>query len=465
MSVVRLVLALAVLATALPSYARPQNPSPLRITRTTPSGDAIPSAEITVTFDRPVAGSLDRSVDPTAILRVEPAVRGRLEWRDPVTIRLRPAEALTSGARYTVTVANSFRAMDGSALAEPHRFTFRVQGPRLLTGAPVYGEGSAQHIAPNQRFDLVYSGPVDLAKLSTAAYIELAATCGGQRIVRLRATAQRRIRDDDHWRFREAGGWQRDRSLDSLRRVVQVVPATALPRGCAGDLVAPTEVEDEVLRTATRWNFSTYGDLRIANLECQSDKFCPSGPLSLTFSNPVRGADVLRSVKLVPEAKFAVRDTVSESTTWTLEARLQPHVTYAAVADTAIRDAFGQRLVGNPAVAFRTTGYEPSIVHPFGRLLVERTGFRTLSVQHVNVDTLVAVITPVPDSLESKVLTRFGWGDDTMWTSLSRRATTQRIPLRATNDRAMLTSVRLPAADAARPGSPALYGVQISGRS
>src|SRR5688500_11709736 len=151
----RLVLALAVAlsTTAIPAHA--QNPAPLRVTRSTPAGDAVPTAEISVTFDRPVAGSLDRSVDPTSIFRIEPAVRGRIEWRDPVTIRLRPAEPLTPGGRYTVTVANSFRAMDGSMLAAPYRFTFRAQGPRLLTGSPVSENERAEHIAPNQRFELV----------------------------------------------------------------------------------------------------------------------------------------------------------------------------------------------------------------------------------------------------------------------------------------------------------------------
>ena len=461
----RLALALAVLATCVAADTHAQSPSPLRVIRSTPAGSAVPTAEITVTFDRPVAGSLDRSVDAATIFRIEPAVRGRLEWRDPVTIRLRPNDALTAGTRYTVTVANTFRAMDGSALAEPYRFTFRAQGPLLLAGTPVSAEEHAWHVTPNQRFELVYSRPVDLAKLSTAAYVELSAACGGQRIIRLRATDQRRIRDDDRWNVREAGGWQRDRSLDSLRRVVLLAPEAALPRGCRGELVAPNEVEDEMLRTAARWSFDTYGDLRIVSLGCGDSKFCPSGPISVTFSNPVRGAEVLRRVKLVPEAKFAVRDTVSESTTWVLDARLKPHVTYAVVADTAIHDAFGQGLRGNPAAAFTTTGYEPAIVHPFGRLTVERTGFRTLSVQHVNVDTLIAVIAPVPDSLESAVLTRFGWGDDSLWTQLARRGTVQRIPVRAAAERAMLTGIRLPVPDATRPGNPALYAVQISGRA
>ena len=77
----RLALALAVLTTCVAADTHAQSPSPLRVIRSTPTGDAIPTAEITVTFDRPVAGSLDRSVDAATIFRIEPAVRGRLEWR------------------------------------------------------------------------------------------------------------------------------------------------------------------------------------------------------------------------------------------------------------------------------------------------------------------------------------------------------------------------------------------------
>ncbi len=66
----------------------------LRVLRVTPSSEAAPTASITVTFDRPVAGSLDRTVDPKAIFSVAPATPGTLDWRDPVTLRFRPAAPL-----------------------------------------------------------------------------------------------------------------------------------------------------------------------------------------------------------------------------------------------------------------------------------------------------------------------------------------------------------------------------------
>ena len=105
-------------------------PPALRVLRVNPAGDAAPTSPITVTFDRPVAGSLDRTVDPRGILTIEPRVAGAAEWRDPVTLRFRPAAPLASGVSYTVTVGTGFSAMDGARLARPYRFTIQVRGPR-----------------------------------------------------------------------------------------------------------------------------------------------------------------------------------------------------------------------------------------------------------------------------------------------------------------------------------------------
>ncbi|MEP6621782.1 MAG: Ig-like domain-containing protein [bacterium] len=455
------------------AVATAQRDTPLRVVRSTPNDDAGPLARISVSFDRPVAGSLDRTIDPATILRISPAVAGRLEWRDPVTIQLTPSTPLIPGTRYSVTVANTFRAMDGTALAEVYRFAFRARGPTLMGGSPVSGppangprDDRPKHIAPNTRFDLVYSAPVDLAKVATAAYVEFNAACAGTR-VRLVATAQRRIGKEDPDALREAGGWQRDHSTDSLRRVVQFTPQSPLPRGCSGELVAPGEVDDTPKDGLKRWSFSTYGDLRIAAVKCsdRADTTCPTGPLRIEFSNPVRGGDVLRRVHLLPETKFHVRDTTSESTTWMLEATLKPRVGYAVVVDTSLHDVFGQPLTGNPAGGFRTTGFSPGINYPFGRLLVERVGAHTLVVQHVNIDTLIATIAPVPDSLEARVLGRFGGSGDTVWNIISRNAIVKRIPVRAAKDRPMMTGVSIPTLNAMRVGTPALFAVRFSGRA
>ncbi|HEU4993459.1 MAG TPA: MG2 domain-containing protein [Gemmatimonadaceae bacterium] len=466
LSVLRYSLVLAAVGAALvPSSARAQSTEPLKVIRVAPSGEARPTATITVTFDRPVAGSLDRTIDPRTILTVQPPIAGKLEWRDPVTLRLTPSQMLTPGMRYTVTVANTFSSMDGGKLAAPYGFVFRTQGPVLLTGSPVFGDNSrAAHVAKNQRFDVVFSAPVDLEKLSATAYAEFNAACaGGQRVVRLRAIGQRRPRDTDPPNFRWAGVNYRDMAGDTLRRVVQLQAPGPLPHGCGAELVVPSELSDELPHGYTRWGFETYGDLKLVELKCAyGQDFCPRGPLTLRFSNPVRGAEVLRRVKVFPDVKFAVRDTSDESTTWALDATLEPHVGYAVVADTALRDVFGQSLRGNPALGYRTTGYSPSVNYAYGRQLVEHVGFRTLAVEYVNVDTLIATIAAIPDSLEARVLS-VSWGNAELWNSLLGGAPRTPVPVRATADHPAVIGIPLPAASPSRTNT--LFAIRVNGRS
>ena len=95
-------LALLVFAAAVAA----DTPLPLKVIRVAPTGDADPATIVTVTFDRPVAGSLDRTVDPRTALVLEPQIAGVFDWRDPVTVRFRPAAPLPPSL--TVRVTDSF---------------------------------------------------------------------------------------------------------------------------------------------------------------------------------------------------------------------------------------------------------------------------------------------------------------------------------------------------------------------
>ena len=436
------------------------DPGPLRVLRATPAGEASPTAAITVTFDRPVAGSLDRTVPPESVLVVEPAIEGRLEWRDPVTVRLVPSRPLVAGRSYSVTVRDRFTAMDGSRLAEPFRFEVHVRAPTLLV---VGAAGSAPIglLGPRPRLEAVYSDAVPAGWMSRVSFLELAPRCPGERIVRLRTVAQRGITDDDGWRYVESGGWRRDRAADSLRRVVALEPERALPLDCPFTVRLPARVDTLGTPELRDTTMSTYGPLRIARVTCGWGQVCPTGPIQLTFSTPVSGAEVQRRVRILPETEFTVRDTASTSTVWVLQARLAPRSGYAVVADTALRDIFGQRLTGNPAAGVRTTGYAPSIDYPSGKLLVERKGFRTLAVQHVNVDTLVVEMAPVPDSLIGRFLSRGEWGWRELWQGVASGVRVRRIPVRAERDTPSYTGVAIPAPDARLAGAPTLWAVRV----
>src|SRR2546427_7286619 len=82
-------------------------PEPLKVLRTAPSDEAAPTSVVAVTFDRPVAGSLDRTVDPKAIFTITPAVQGRLEWRGSEDHPPTPPAPPASHIQLTVPPANT----------------------------------------------------------------------------------------------------------------------------------------------------------------------------------------------------------------------------------------------------------------------------------------------------------------------------------------------------------------------
>jgi uncharacterized protein YfaS (alpha-2-macroglobulin family) len=449
-----LVLRLAI-AAGLGVLADPR--SDLQVLRATPSGEAAPTTSVTVTFDRPVAGSLDRTVDPRAVLTIAPAVAGTLDWRDPVTIRFRPAAPFVPNATYTVTVTDGFTAMDGSRLTAPYSYRFRVRGPRVLAGSPVGPNGGALYLPPDARFDLVVDAPVDTAVVARSAYLEFNRLCSRPGAVRLSVESERNVAADDRWDFREAGGWDRDRSADPLRRVVRLAPRAALPRGCGGELVVPAAFDDQSATRLQRWGFATYGDFRLTRAVCGWNRAaCPTGPIIVSFSTPVRGADLRRHLTLHPAVPFDLGDTNDLRAEWVLDARLAPRTAYAVVTDGHLADGFGQALTGNPVATAVTTGYAPAVNYASGRAVIERKGPGTFPLTFVNVDTLEVVTAPVPDSLEATFLSRSEWSWHDLWPALLPGARRSRLAVAGPRDRVRVYGVEL------APQTNRLMAVQVT---
>ncbi len=453
-----------VLAALAAAVVAAQPPTSLQVLSSSPSVEASLTANIQVIFDRPVAGSLDRTVDPAAILSIDPRIPGRAEWRDPVTLRFLPASPLKPGQSYTVTVANSFAAMDGSKLEKPYSFSFNVNGPQLLGGLPIGEHESPRWLPANPTFDLVFSAELDRNALRGLAYLDFNQNCSNPGVIKLNPTAQRAIGDKDPWQYREAGGWERDRAADGYRRVVTLAPERPLPLACNGELVVPTIVDPEGTKPFARWHFATYGPFSLVRAECNgSATSCPSGGIRVWFTNPVKGAEIQRRLKVLPSVEFAINDTTQESSEWYLEAALATHTAYAVIADTAMRDVFGQRLTGNPASGFRTTGYAPLVDHEYGRMTVERSGFGTLAVKHVNVDSLTITTAPVPDGLVAGILQYSRWNrDDSVLTRVLRGATTRTVAVPGARDKVRIYGVKLPVYNALRPGAPVLQVVRVT---
>lgn len=458
MLLARLLLIFATVNAAAPAA------NPLRVMRAAPATPAEPDAEITIMFDRPVAGGLDATVRAGEIFRIEPAVAGRVEWRDPVTLRFVPTEPLEPGRAYVVRIAASFTAMDGSRLEREYRHEFRVAPPRVLGRGPVGpAREDARYLPPDPTFQILVSAPIEPDLLAAYGRIFLDRRCGGETVA-LRAVGIRPVADNDpsvllYTGYR--GHWPRDPERD-LRRVVSVKPAEPLPLDCVARLTLPRDLDDAGAaavhgaggdrNAVVSWELRTYGAPGLADVRCAHRNVCPNGPLRVEFNTPVRGADVLRHVRIAPETAFTVRDTASVAATWLLEASLEPRSHYAVVVDTMLEDVFGQRLRSVAVRATQTTGFAPSVSYVYGRMLVEREGFRTLAVQHVNVDTLIVTTIPVPDTLEGRLLAR-SWGWEELLAGLEPAAARLVVPVTAATDARMITGVRVPARRMARGGA------------
>ncbi len=422
-------------------------PDPLRVLRSAPGSVAAPTDTLIVSFDRPVAGALDDAVEPASVVRITPAIDGRYEWRDPVTLRVIPSAPLPRGQRYTVVVPTDFQAMDGSALAAPHTFTFRVRGPTLVDGDPVAGRDTTRHVAHTPRITLVYDAPVRADDVARTALLRPAPSCrdaAGRTPQPVRLTSA-------------AGG-------AAPRDTVILTAERALPADCLAALVAPRELPAAGdggidLPAPVQWPFRTHGAFRIESARCVGQTWCPHGPLVLRFSTPVRGSDLARTLRSAPRVPFDL-DTAEVSDTWRLEGTLSPRTTYALITAPGLRDVFGQALTGNPSVGVRTTGYAPDVQAPYGRLTVERTGFRTLAVRTMNIDTLLVERLPIPDTAVARLLAGGEWTWREHWLARERQIVRQRIPLTRTPDRARIVAVAMPVGTAARPAA-ALHLVRL----
>jgi uncharacterized protein YfaS (alpha-2-macroglobulin family) len=375
-----------------------QSPA-LQVLRHTPGDTATPGNVITVTFDRPVAGQLGATVDPARIFHLSPAIPGRVEWRDPVTIRFIPDQPLTPGTRIAVTLDTTFRAFDGSRLAKRWAFAFRVPGPRLL--ARSFGDddspGAPATLPLDGGIQLLYSAPMDLARLQSGAHIELAAQCtGGARTVALRAVRQRTVSKDDPWEFHAAGGWNRDTTADHFRRVVELKPAQPLPLECPGVAVLPNTTEDLAYGGTERFAIETAANFRLRPFECSDGARCPMNDLVLRFTAPVRRGDVLQHVRLEPAVPLVLDADDVPSGDWRVKLTLAPRTTYTVVADSTLRDVYGRALAGPSRTRVVTGDFVPNVSYPAGMLTMPRTGPRTLPVSHVNVRTMRVVSYRIP---------------------------------------------------------------------
>jgi hypothetical protein len=376
----------------------------LRVLRRTPGDSAAPSSIVTIMFDRPVAGALDATMRAARVFHIAPDVAGSVVWRDPMTIRFIPAAPLTPGIRFTVTLDASIRAVDGARLAAPYRFKFRVSGPRLMARSfDRPGTGIVDTLAPDGHMRLLYSAPVDLARLQRDARLELSG-CPSATTVALRATRQRPIAPNDPDAFRWAGGYQRDTIADRFRTVVELEPAGPPPLECDGKVVLPTMADDSSFGREERFAVRTAPVFRILKFDCQTgDLYCNSNLLTLWFASPVRRVDVAHHVHLNGQS-VVINGQADVAKQWSVSVALAPRSRYSIRVDSEVRDVYGRRLEGPAEISAGTDDHIPQLAFAAGIITVPRSGPRTFPLRSVNARSIRVIAYRIPDSARTAVM-------------------------------------------------------------
>ena len=391
---------------------------PLQMLSTLPRDSARANTEIVITFDRPIAATGEGLIDPARLLAIEPRVEGRLEWRDNTSLRFVPSGPLTPGALYRITLSNAFSAADGTRLAHPYEHSFRIVRSHLRGVGSEVTYDAARSYEPHLRALAVYSGPVDDSAFA-AARIEFDGACRASRSVAMRVVGRRSFRNVNRDSLILFARVQGDPPSEAAWMVVELREGAPLPKGCHGTIRLPT-VAGVATGGESPHAVHLHGDLGLSGVHCD----CTRGPIMVSFATPVAPDQVQRYVRVIPEGggaplPFRVDFSANASMNWRLPVVLTPRTTYDVVVDTALRDAIGRRLTGRRRLWFQSVAVTPSVSYSGGHIVAPAGDSAALSVQHVNVDSLLVTVRPVPDSLAARAYPRYGWERDSVLLTLT----------------------------------------------
>lgn len=443
------VIAVAVLASMAPAVMSAQDS--LRILHVRPALPASPVEPVVIDFDHPVAPRLDASIDPARVLRITPAVGARVYWRDPSTIVADFDSAWAAGARYEVRIDATLRSASGLPLAHRPPIVVHVRMPRLLQVFPSANESDADTVAHPVA---VFDGVFDLRALANSAWFVPQENCRGTDSLALRTVRIRRISaTGDSWQVREAGGYERDRRLDSLRRVVEFDVVERLARGCTGEIRLPKVVGDSARERA---RFAVRASFR-AGVECLDDtrvvrfldadkprvgRVCDRGAITIAFSNPTT-ADEVRAHVLV-DGKPARVATDHDDSRFALLDSIQAKRTSRITIRSTLRNTHGERLAHDTTIVITGNALPRSVGYASGQVLVPRDAPTLVRLRHVNTDSVTVVIARIPDSLRSEVLrfTDNRYSDDVLrWEQLVRDTIVRSVATRAPADNERVTNI------------------------
>ena len=425
---------LAVLATAVPPSGAPQggaaaakSGAELVVVAARPQGEAHGKAQIALTFSKPVVALSDAqaAAEGAAPARISPAVPGEWRWVGSATVEFVPERPLPLSTEFAVEAPAGLRAIDGSVLDEPYRYTFRTAAPEVEDVAPSPGYA---WLVPDQTFGLEFNQPVrDLARRARL----LAGEAG--RPIALRVVKEtpkleaeleeaRKERGNEYW---IAELQRRIKEGNDKRTAYELKPEEPLPQGEAMVLVVDQELAGSegplTLPNPYRAEYRTYGAMHFVQPDYEAG---PWGPCVLHATNEPDLESLKGKLTVEPPVKIDWDEASADINGGrrpyaSIPANYKPGTTYTFYVDDGALDRFGQSA---PSFILKCTTEDiaPNVDVDRNEALLEGTGDGALPIRTVNVLAVRARIwTLEPGELAQFVATRYG----------AKRAIPQRAPV------------------------------------
>lgn len=406
----------------------------LRILRVQPSSPASPVAPLVIVFDHPVAPKLDASMEAARVIRITPLRAARIYWRDPSTIVAEFESPWPPGAGYDVTIDPALRSASHARLAKTATIHIQSETPRvLLLSATASGAQPDTIMHPV----VVYNGAVDLSSIAGHAWFVPGLGCGRRDSVAMIARAARAITSKDPQPLREAGGYSRDRRLDSLRMLVELELPITVARGCTGALHVTRTAGDTAIVAAY---FALARAFALDSILCAPAK-CEGGRVALYFSNPVSAAETRAHVTV--DGKAARYQNDRNEPIIVLLDSVRPRQRIRIAVDADLRNTLGERLGRDTTSTVTGQPRSPSVGYAAGLVVIPRDAPTLVRVRHVNTDSIVVIVGRV--ATEKRVLAAstqagdiidrdYSYYDNPRWPSLLRDSIAVTVPTPAPRD-------------------------------
>jgi uncharacterized protein YfaS (alpha-2-macroglobulin family) len=383
----------------------------LRVAFSSPQGPVGIVTEVSVVFDRPVhpLGGVSEESPP---FRIAPERPGSFRWVGSRAAVFTPHERLPFATAFSVEVPAGLRALDGTELAQVHRFELETRRPALERSQPSDGEEGLPLDTPLR---------LELNQVVSPAALRAAATLQANQGEPIPFDVTPDAKDPRALLVKAR------RPLPPHSDVTLTLAASL--RGAEGPLTA---------RKPTRVKFRTYEPLVLEAVECARSRpqiSCePGAAVALRFNNSVKLPELASRLHISPDPGLKRLDASSPNerfTSWVdLPGSFRAGQTYRVQIDAGLTDAFGQTSPQAISTTFAIADDYPRVeIGAVGRNFAGRSLSVPIAVRNVPAfDLLSAALSP-QDLLAWRGAEREGGAGALEW--LASRPGTRVQPIRS----------------------------------